>query len=392
MTDGSTSAIGADDRLSLAFLGDPNSIHLRRWVSYFAGRGHRVTLLVPRAKVVEPGLPATVAVEPFTHFATGRRVTPASLLRGRRSVRRAVARVHPDILNAHFLTVHGWNAWMSGFHPYVVTLWGSDVLLHPKESHVAAFLARIALRAADMVMVNSGMLMRGALAAGASPERTEMFQFGVDLTQFTPGPDPAALRARLGLQGRRVIFSPRGITPLYRHGVVIEALPRMPSDVVVLMSRFRAQPDELTRIERKAEALGLSDRVVMVPEIEHAEMPDFYRLADVVVSVPASDSTAVTNLEALACGRPIVAADLPSVREWLGELDNAVLVPVDDVEATAAALRQVLDQRPEIKAERGLRARSIVVERADQARSLARVESLYLDLVRRRARNGGEVR
>jgi glycosyltransferase involved in cell wall biosynthesis len=179
---------------------------------------------------------------------------------------------------------------------------------------------------------------------------------------------------------------------LYRHGVVIEALSAMPSDVVVLMSRFRAQPDELTKIERQAEALGLSDRVVMVPEIEHAEMPAFYRLADVVVSVPVSDSTAVTNLEALACGRPIVAADLPSVREWLGELDNAILVPVDDVEATAAALRQVLDQRPEIKAERGLRARSIVVERADQARSLARVESLYLDLVRRRARKGGEVR
>jgi len=132
VSEGSAATGGADDRLRLAFLGDPNSVHLRLWVSFLAGRGHRVTMLVAKDRVVEPGLPASVAVEQFTSFAAGRRVTPVSLVKGRRSLRRALARVQPDILNAHFLTVHGWNAWMSGFHPYVVTLWGSDIFIHPR--------------------------------------------------------------------------------------------------------------------------------------------------------------------------------------------------------------------------------------------------------------------
>ena len=166
-------------------------------------------------------------------------------------------------------------------------------------------------------MVNSESLHRGALAVGARPERTEMIQFGVDLTRFAPGPAPAELRARLGLEGRRVVFSPRNITPLYRHQVVVEAVAKLPPDVSVVFSRHRAQEDELAAIERRVEALGLSDRVVIVPEIAHNEMVDFYRLADVVVSIPASDSTAVTILEALACEKQIVAGDLPSVREWL---------------------------------------------------------------------------
>ena len=382
MSDGPTSGAAPEDRLKLAFLGDPNSIHMRLWVGFLAGRGHTVTLLAAKDRVVEPGLPESIVVATFTSFAAGRRVSPVSLLRGRRSLRRALAQVRPDILNAHFLTVHGWNAWMSGFHPYVVTLWGSDIFIHPRTSRVAALLARFTLRAADMVMINP-VMRQAALAAGAPPEKLELVTIGADVSLFTPGPDPAVLRTRLGLAGRRVIFSPRSVTPLYRQGVVVEALSQLPSDVVVVMPRLRAQTDELTMIERLTEAFGLRDRVLIVPEIPHAEMPDFYRLADVVVSVPESDSASITMLEAMACGRPFVATDLPAVREWLGDFDGAELVPLDDVTATAAALRRALELPPDARVEQGSRARALVVEKGNQAQTLARMESYYFDLLGR---------
>ena len=387
MTSSAPSPTVTDRPLSIAYLGDPNSIHFRRWVSFMAERGDRVTLIVADGKEVEAGLPESIAIERFTPF-TSRRFRPFGVIAARRSLHRVLARVRPDVVNAHYLTVHGYHAWISGFHPYVVTLWGSDVFITPKKSWLAAIVARITLRAADMVMVNSDALMRGALAVGAPPDRTEMIQFGVDLTRFTPGPAPAELRARLGLTGYRVVFSPRNITPLYRHQVVVEAVAKLPPDVAVVFSRHRAQEAELAAIERRVESLGLTDRVVIVPEIVHAEMTDFYRLADVVVSIPASDSTAVTILESLACEKQVVAGDLPSVREWLWDLDSQALVPVDDVAATAAALARALDRGPKERAELGRRARAIVEARADQAKSLANVESLYRGLA---ARSRGHV-
>jgi glycosyltransferase involved in cell wall biosynthesis len=369
--------------LRIAYLGDANSIHFRRWVSFMAERGHSVTLLIADGKTVAPGLPDSIGIERFTPF-TSRRIRPLGVIVSRRSLSRALARIQPDVLNAHFLTVHGYHAWISGFHPYVITLWGSDVFIKPKKSRLAALLAWITLRAADMVMVNSEMLKKGALEVGAPAEKTEMIQFGVDLDRFAPGPDPAQLRARLGLVGKRVVFSPRNITPLYRHQVVVQALANLPADVTVVMSRHRAQPEELAAIESQAQALGLSDRLVVVPEIAHDEMPDFYRMADVVVSIPASDSTAVTILEALACERQIVAGSLPSVREWLGELDPAALVPIDDVAATTAALARAFARTPAERAEVGRSGRAIVKARADQARSLANVERLYRELAERK--------
>jgi L-malate glycosyltransferase len=371
------------DLLRIAFLGDPGSIHLRRWVNYFAGRGHDVTLLLPRDRSLEPGLLPSVKIERFTRFAARGRFVPASFLRARRSLRQTLARVRPDVLNAHYLTSNGWHAWMSGFHPYAVTLWGSDVFSTPGESRDFHLYGRVTLKAADMVMVNSEALRRGALALGAPPDRTELVQWGVDLTRFSPGADPAALRTRLGLDGRRVVFSPRGLAPIYRHEVVLEALALLPPDVAVVMATHHATPYELAAVRGRIEALGLTDRVVIPAAITDAEMPDYYRLADVVVSVPVSDSTSAALLESLATGLQVVAADLPSVREWLFELDPALLVPVDDPPATAAALLLALGRDPDARAKLSIQARAVVTDRADEAKSLAHVEDLYRRIVSR---------
>lgn len=382
MSEGSSAIVAPSDRLALAFLGDPNSIHVRRWVGYFADRGHRVTMLIPKGKVVEPGLPESIEFESFSRFNPRSLLAPISFLRSWRSVRKAVARVGPDVLNAHFLTIHGWHAWMASFHPYAVTLWGSDIYVGPKRWRAVRMMARLTLRSADLVMADSADLCRGAEALGARPDRTELIGWGVDMRRFTGGSAPAELRTRLGLDGRRVVFSPRAITRLYRQNVVLDALTRLPADVSVVMSRHNADPAEVDAIERQAVSLGLTDRLVMVPGIGHGEMPDFLRMADVVVTVPISDSTSVTTLEAMACERQVVAADLPSVREWLEELDPESLVPVEDATATAVALARALDRPAEERAELGRRARSIVAARADQAVSLGAVENLYMKIRR----------
>ncbi|MFI5259124.1 MAG: glycosyltransferase, partial [Candidatus Limnocylindrales bacterium] len=285
-------------------------------------------------------------------------------------------------LNAHFLTIHGWHAWMSGFHPYAVTLWGSDIYVGPRKWWAVRVMARRTLKSADLVMADSEDLKRGAEALESPPDRTELIGWGVDLKRFSGGPASSELRTRLGLDGRRVIFSPRAVKPLYRQGVVIEAMAKLPSDVVAILSLQHSDPAEVSKIERRTAELGISDRVKLVPEIAYSDMPDMLRLADVVVSVPASDSTSLAVLEAMACERQVVAADLPSVREWLAELDPQALVPVDDVEATAAALARALGRSAAERAEVGRRGRKIVKARADQETNLGNVERLYLRLCR----------
>jgi glycosyltransferase involved in cell wall biosynthesis len=385
--EGATSRRGVERPLGLAFLGDPNSVHMRRWMGYFSDRGYRVTLLLPEDRPA-PDLPPAISVERFVPFSRQRK-RPWGALEARRSLTGLLRRLEPDVLHAHYVTGNAWHAWLSGFHPYVVTVWGSDVLAAGRRSRRGRLYARLALRAADIVTGGSEHLIRAAVAAGARPERTEYVHFGVDTARFAPGPDPIALRARLDLGGRRVLLSNRIIAPLYRQIVVVQALARLPADVVAVMTRHHAQPDEVAAVEREARALGVADRLRIVETLDEADLPDLYRLADVVVSIPASDGGPVTVVEALSSGRPVVATDLPSLREWLLDLDPAGLVPVDDAAATATAVEAVLSRKREERDERAARSRAAVVARADWRASMEHMEQLYRNLAA--SRRGGSI-
>ena len=376
-----------DEPLGLAFLGDPNSLHVRRWVGCFSDRGHRVTLLVPDGQAIVPDLPPGISVERFVPFSRQRERLLGGL-ESRRSLSRLLRRVDPDVLHAHYVTGNAWHAWISGFHPYVVTVWGSDILATGHRGMRGRFYARTALRAADIVTGGSEHLVRAAIAAGARPERTQYIHFGVDAERFSPGPDPSALRARLGLGGSRVLLSSRIIAPVYRQGVVVQALANLPSDVVALMTSYHADPNEVVSIQELASRLGVADRLRIVDPLDDSEMPDLYRLADVVVSIPASDGGPVTVAEALAVGRPVVATDLPSVREWLAVSDPAALVPVGDVAATAAAVEAVLSRSAAERDERAARGRTAVAAKADWRANMDLMETLYRELA---ARRGGSI-
>jgi len=371
--------VAADGDLTIAFLGDPASSHTRRWMSFFADRGHRVHLLVAEGQNVPLGFDARIAVHRF--YGVRRQPLPlVGTLQARGSLVRLVRRLRPDVLHAHYVTRYAWWAWLSAFHPYVVTAWGSDLLLTLPRSRRERIWARLALGAADAVTAPSRHLLGAAIQAGAKSDRVHLIQFGVDADRFAPG-DSSALRARLGLHGRRIVFSPRRIVPLYRHESVVEALPMLPDDVVAIMGERNADNAYLRDLRELAMRMGVNDRLLTVPEIADVEMPEFYRIADVVASVPGSDGLPVTVLEAMATGVPVVATDLPGVREALAGLHSDLLVPIGDSAATAAAIQRALSFTPSAREGLAHQLRAAVLKGADQRQNMLSMEGIYRSLL-----------
>ena len=291
-----------------------------------------------------------------------------------------VRRIKPDVLHAHYLSWYGWSAWLSGFHPYVITVWGSDVFVGPRESPMHRRWGRRTLTGADMVTAVSEDLAREAIELGARSEVTRIVQFGFDPAVFYPAPPPGALRAAYDLTGHRVVLSPRGLTPLYRHEVAVAALARLPQDVVLLLVKWQAQPEYLAQLEAAIREHGVESRVRWVPPIAHDQMADHYRLADVVVSLPTTDAFSVTALESMACGVPVVMAEVPSAHEGLGVVDPTAIVAGDDPAAVAAAILARLSLTPAARAELGARLRDAAVERGDVNRNLGGMEAAYRKL------------
>jgi glycosyltransferase involved in cell wall biosynthesis len=113
---------------------------------------------------------------------------------------------------------------------------------------------------------------------------------------------------------------------------------------------------------------------------EDWEIAALNRLADVGISVPASDGTPMSVLEALACGVAMIVSDLPSLHEWVEHQRNALFVPVGDVGALSNAIIRLLDDEALRKSlsEQGVR---VARERADRKVWMRHYEAIYHRLI-----------
>jgi L-malate glycosyltransferase len=373
--------VQAPDRLRLAFIGDPNSVHTRRWLAFFADRGHEVHLLEGFGTQLRTELPSGITLHRYAAF--GRRIRFLSLLETRRELNGLLRRLRPDVLHAHFLSRYGWQARLSGFHPLVVSPWGSDLYVAPRRSPRARLWAWITLRSADLVTVVSEQMRSTVISAGAHPDRVRTIQFGVDTARFQPGPVPDEVIARLGLAGRHVIFSPRAARPMYRHETILEAVRQLPADVRLVMTGRNADEAYLAAFLATAERAGIADRVIVIDDIDDDTHLALHRLAAAVVSTPATDGFPVSVLEAMACGTPVVAGDIPPVRAVLGVIAPELLVPVGDPDALAGALARAISMSAEERKVLGGALRQYTLAVADYETNMLRMEALYRELARR---------
>jgi glycosyltransferase involved in cell wall biosynthesis len=109
---------------------------------------------------------------------------------------------------------------------------------------------------------------------------------------------------------------------------------------------------EARRLWALADELGVGDRLVLRGRVSREAMPALLRSADLVACVPWYEPFGIVPLEAMACGRPVVATAVG------GQIDSVVdgltgaHVPPRDPDALAAALRSLLDD-PERRAALG---------------------------------------
>jgi L-malate glycosyltransferase len=345
-----------------------NSPHVTAWVASVAAAGHDVHL-AGRAAPQWPALEPTEKVHPLA--AHGPPLL-GSLLASR-DLARVAAQIEPDLVHALWLPEFGWMAARQGLHPLVSSAWGSDVL---GTRGIGRRRSRRALDGSVLVLADSVALARAARALAGRDLPVEVVRWGLDLGRFAPGGVRAA-RESLGLAHEGpLVMGVRGLDSLYNPELLLEAFGRVhanrPDAQLLLKHPLEHAPPAVTEL---VERLGLGGAVVMLGNVPSERMPDVYRAADVVVSIPSSDSSPRSVWEALACGRPVVVSDLPWARDELVPDRHALLVPLD-AEALAKAIGRVLDDR-ELTRRLGTESRELAIAELDPEVCTARIDAIY---------------
>ncbi|GAB4407448.1 MAG: glycosyltransferase [Anaerolineae bacterium] len=339
--------------MRLCYLADPRNTHTRRWLDYFVRRGHEVHLLTvhphfsPLAGVKAHRI---LSLPPFLKTMQRGHGWLALLFSSWR-INSFIRAINPDVLHAHFAKYYGWLAALSGFHPWVLTVWGGDILADQGAFQlVGKWLTPFSVSKADLVTAVSQHLLGVARQYMKPTTEGYVTTIGADLANFNPTVDATPWREQLGLGLQPVILSPRSFTPLYNIHTIVAAIPyvlaQMPQALFVFKENTSAGWETYRdQIRQSVSDLKVEQAVRYAGEVPYQEMAAFYRLADVVVSIPLSDGLPVSVLEAMACGVPVVLSRLPHLEKLFVEGQNALTVSAQEPQQLAEAIIRLLNDQ-----------------------------------------------
>ncbi len=335
--------------MRICYFADGRYIHALRWMRYFAGKGHEMHL-ISFAEVGSEQIAELKVAGIKYHGHTGNFHLKKFwlTLRDISFVRTILFQEKIDILHSHFLGPNAWYGTLSGFHPHIITIMGGDVIGEtwlPNKGFREKVLTTRALEHADTITAWSPFLANIVKPFCKSASEISVVHGGVQLDRFARGIPNCDLREKLGIPvDAKFVFSARLLRRLYNIDVIAMAAgivcEKYPETYFVIALPETILDSEYTEGVKKLIAEGsAAENVRFVSTISHDDIPNYFKEADVSVSIPSTDGTPMSVLESMAAGTPTVIGDLINYdREYFEDEVTTLMIDVQNPEALAHAI------------------------------------------------------
>jgi glycosyltransferase involved in cell wall biosynthesis len=265
----------------------------------------------------------------------------------RKTFRRAIREFRPDLIFAPWAYPDGWAAVRLGravSSPIILQVHGSDILLLDQVP-TRRRRTEDAVQAADGIVAVSHDLAGHLVRMGVGISKIRVIHDGVDRTLFVPG-DKARERVALSLPpDERLLLFIGNLVPVKAIDVLLRActepiLKNMAFQLVIV-----GRGPQRTCLEQLASQLGVANSVRFAGALPQADLPRWYRAADVFVLPSHSEGVPNVLLEASACGTPWVASRVGGIPE-ISHLGISRLVRPNTPAELARAIQETLTAPP----------------------------------------------
>jgi glycosyltransferase involved in cell wall biosynthesis len=362
----------SERRMRIAVLAPANNVHTHKWLAYYDRCGidvYAISLESHRDTEEHRWPRVRTRYLPLVHWHKA-----AYLLTVRR-LRTLLEQADPDLVHAHYASSYGFLGALANRHPYVVSVWGSDVYDFPTSGPVQRRMIEFALGRADAICSTSDVMR--AETTKYTDKEISVTPFGVDTAVFTPAQRPS--------DGRIVFGIVKTMDAKYGIDVLLRAFADMVSggapgtgncDLVVVGGGPR-----LADYQELAASLGIGARVRFTGRVPHEQVPALIQGFDVFVvpSVLDSESFGVAAVEAQACGVPVIVSDVGGLSGVIRDGITGYVVPPRDPAALAARMLQ-LAQRPQLRSLLGAAGRVHALDHYTWERNAALMLDVYARL------------
>lgn len=360
--------------MRICYVGNASSIHLQRWIKWVASRGHDVHLITD--------FPIEINNVKIYSIEHKKESGVKNFLSRMRQTKKFVKEIKPDLLHAHYVFGYGTFGAYTNFHPYVLTAWGSDILVDTS-SIFKKVLVKNALKKADLITCDAQHLKDRMMELGIEGQKINIIYFGTDSTKFSPQKKNESLKKKLELNESPVVISLRTLKPIYNVESLISAIPLVLQQIPQAKFIIAGEGPEEKMLKEMASSLKVSDSIRFVGSIQNDELPYYLTASDVYVSTSLSDAgLAASTAEAMACELPVISTDFGANAEWVKDGENGFLVPTKDPTSLAEKIIVLLKDK-NLQLKFGKKGRKVITERLDYHTEMSKVEKIYETLIQK---------
>lgn len=269
------------------------------------------------------------------------------ILLGKKRIKKIVREINPDSIHIQQINRLGYFVAQAAVKlsiPFVATAWGSDVLLIPQKSRVHYNLTKFVLENAKHVTADSQNMI-DVMKTIAPKQRYSNINFGVEFKTVE-------------VEKSNTIYSNRLHEPLYQIDKIIHSFYEASHKNPDWELRIGGKGSLTENYQSLVEELGISDKVKFVGWLSPEENWKNYHQAKIYCSIPKSDGTAISLLEAMYAKCYPVVWNLPVAEEWIQE-GNGLIVREGELDFIERAINSF--HKADLEENK-----AIVVSRADK--------------------------
>lgn len=365
--------------MKILLLSDTYSEHTEKWALALAKEGHQIGLFSFNKASYDwhHHENITVFFEPPQKINAESTLTKLSYLKYVTILRKIIRHFEPDILHAHYATSYGLVGALSKFHPFVLSVWGSDVYDFPARSRLHKRVLQYNLKQADALLSTSEVMKRELQKY--TGKEIVVTPFGVNTHEFKPKQKEPRQQINVGT-----------IKPIEeKYGIrdIISAAEIIIKEKKQLNYMFYLIGDgyDLDLYRHLVQEKDLANNFVITGRVPFAEVHNYHQLLDVFLNVSVNDSESfgVATVEAMACETPVIVTDVGGLMEVVDQGKYGTIVPKNAPDALAEAILKV-EAEPEFYRQQAEQARQHVLRTYDWSKNLETMLNVYARLISQR--------
>ena len=344
--------------MKVLLLADPASSHIIKWANGLHEKGLEISIfgLSSYDRVqYKAGIKIDIfAIPQFIKWQADGSLLKTGYLLALPRLKKKIRNLKPDIIHAHSASSYGLLGALSGFHPFVISVWGNDVYNFPQKSSFFKKVIVYNLKKSDMLFSTSKLMAEETKKY--TNKNIQVIPFGIDIEKFKP-----KKTERYFSENDIVIGTIKSIEKKYGTENLVRAFKKVKENHpdISLKLLIVGRGSMTNYIKLLVKDLGIESDVKITGFVSYDKIPDYHRMLDIYVAVSIEESFGVAILEASACEIPVIVSNVGGLPEVVDNNVTGFIVPHSSVEPLAEKIELLFDENLRKKFGKACRERVI---------------------------------